>query len=364
MINYDQRGVRTRNRRNVLDFIAKKREVSRQDICDELGSSMTTVLGITDFLIEKGFIEVCGQVKIARGRHPHVLKYNPNGAKAMSVDYDGKIVKVAVCNTDGQELKYWEAEASLDFEVFFSRNLPDLYTQVSSVFPDILGIGISMPGDFSPDLDYVTFGPLSLFQNIERFGELFKKFASSLDIPVFCYNDCNAAAYGEYLRRGRNEGDLVFFYAGDGLGSGFMLDGKLRNGAHYSAGEVGYLVFESTFETDSKNPGWFENHLSEEVLSHDFADKDKKEMIQYVAESLALAISNVSNILDVNLVVLDGGKIQAFGSDLWHEVLKGVDLLCLNPIQVEHPQCTHPSLSGAAALVIQQELDKVLMDSK
>lgn len=356
--NYDQRGVKTKNRRNVLDFIARKGEVSRQEIADTLGSSMTTILSITDFLMSKGFLEVSGQVKIARGRHPQLLKYNPNGAKALAVDYDGITAKACVCNADGQELEYIEEPATEDVAEFFSNQLPRFHRWAVAIFPDILGIGLCIPGVFSPDLQKYTFGPLSPFRNVEPFGNFLTNFSRLVGLPVYCYNDCNAASFGEYLRRGRKDSDLVFFYAGDGLGAGLILDGKLRNGAHFSAGEVGYMVYDANFQTDARKPGWFEKQLSKEVI----AKQDPSLLVSYIANSLALAIANVSNILDTRLVVLDGNVINTLGSDLWKAVTQKVGMLSLNPMSIEKPICAHPGLSGTGSLVIDTELLHVLQD--
>jgi predicted NBD/HSP70 family sugar kinase len=63
-----------------------------------------------------------------------------------------------------------------------------------------------------------------------------------LNRPVFCENDANLAALGEYAL-GAGQGSRLFAYlwVGTGLGAGVVADGRLFRGGHGAAGEIGYL---------------------------------------------------------------------------------------------------------------------------
>ena len=63
MTNYDQKRTKTRNRKNVIEYISSKGFAFRKEICDELGSSLTTVLEITEYLQNKGIIKLTGSAK-------------------------------------------------------------------------------------------------------------------------------------------------------------------------------------------------------------------------------------------------------------------------------------------------------------
>jgi predicted NBD/HSP70 family sugar kinase len=227
-------------------------------------------------------------------------------------------VKAAVCDYYGRELAFCSRPASNDLAAFFGGELPDLLEEIvrKNRLPkrDILGIGICMPGDFNSDASEVHLGPLSLIKSSERFAALSAAFSKRTRLPVYCYNDVNASAYGEFLQRDGQTRDLVFILAGDGFGSGLILDGKLRLGEHFSAGEVGYLVFDPAFCTDASEPGWFETQLSRDTLTRtfpEFAGGEKRDaLLEYLARQIALAVANICNLLDVKLVVLDGDLLN------------------------------------------------------
>ena len=198
-----------------------------------------------------------------------------------------------------------------------------------------------MPGDFSPDLSRMVFGAPSEIQGIDEFKELRDEFMKNTGLNLYCFNDGNAASWGEYLERGDKKDDLVFIYLGDGLGAGIVLDGKLRNGSRYSAGEIGYMVFDPAFRTSNLRPGWFENNISD--------DKDQSDL-------LSLAIANVSNVLDVDLFVLNSAK----GNEIIERIQEKVKGLALNTVRIEAPICNNSVISGTARLVISREIERIL----
>lgn len=347
MMNYDQHGVRTQNRRNVLDYIATKGIVSRQEIAENSGSSMTTVLAITDFLIKKHLVTVEGEIKTARGRPPQRLKYNPDGTKAIAMEYDGKNAKVAVCNGLGEELSFVESEVSNDIRVFFREELSQMIKTVAPRTRSILGAGISMSGDFSPNGDSFVFGAPTEIKGIEEFSELKREFTQNTGLNLYCYNDGNAAAWGEFLKRGKADYDLVFIYVGEGIGSGLILDGKLRSGNKYAAGEIGYMVYDPDFCTSNTRAGWFEQHLSKDRGKE---NRDKMEKL------ISLAIANVSNVLDVQTFVVN----SSMGEVSLERIQALVNNLSLNPVYIDAPQCRHSALSGVATLVLAEEINKIL----
>jgi glucokinase len=59
---------------------------------------------------------------------------------------------------------------------------------------------------------------------------------------ILVENDMNLAALGEQFRgAARFERDFVLIHLGANVGAGICLGGKVHHGAHWSAGEIGYL---------------------------------------------------------------------------------------------------------------------------
>ena len=359
MTNYDQKRTKTRNRKNVIEYISSKGSAFRKEICDELGSSLTTVLEITEYLQNKGIIKLTGSAKTERGRYPKIIEYVPASMTSIAISYYGTYAKAALCDSYGQIIKYYETETASTPKEFFENNLPQIYKRFNSKKYNILGVGICMPGDFSADGDIVALSPFSYFENENELKEFNREFSKKIGKPLYFFNDGNASAYGEYLARGKKEDNLAFIYVGEGLGAGLVLDGNLRFGRNCTAGEIGYLVFDPEFQSTLSKPGWLENHLAKKVLD---SITDKKERIEYIGNSIAIAIANVCNILDIGLVVLDGKTIKEERELLLSYINKKIESLCFNSIKIESPILEHPDISGTATLVIAQELENYVSD--
>src|SRR5690606_32020659 len=67
--------------------------------------------------------------------------------------------------------------------------------------------------------------------------------AERFDAPIFVENDVNLATLGEWgFGAGQGMQNLVCMFIGTGIGSGLIVDGRLYQGHHQAAGEVGWMV--------------------------------------------------------------------------------------------------------------------------
>lgn len=104
---------------------------------------------------------------------------------------------------------------------------------------DVLGIGFGIPGPVVDNfvIRCPNIGWTNLYLEEEFLKELgFKTF-------IIATNDATAAAYGEYSYL-KEEKSLAFITLGTGVGGGLILNGKLIEGTHGSAGEFGHLQVE------------------------------------------------------------------------------------------------------------------------
>jgi glucokinase len=69
--------------------------------------------------------------------------------------------------------------------------------------------------------------------------------SDALGVPVFCENDCNAAALAEALvGAGSREGVSFYITVGSGIGGGIVHDGRILECSPFGEGEIGHLVME------------------------------------------------------------------------------------------------------------------------
>ena len=104
---------------------------------------------------------------------------------------------------------------------------------------EILGYGIGAPmGNINKGtIEYPADLP---WKGIIPLADIFERHTS---LPVIVTNDANAAAVGEMIYGGAREmKNFVVITLGTGLGSGFVVDGKLVYGHDGFAGEIGHTT--------------------------------------------------------------------------------------------------------------------------
>ncbi len=103
------------------------------------------------------------------------------------------------------------------------------------------GAGIGAPGLISSDESHVLFAP-----NLDwRDAPLKADLEAELGCPVWLGNDCNVAATGIHrLELEAKPNDMVSLFLGTGIGAGIITNGVFLTGATRAAGEVGHMVLD------------------------------------------------------------------------------------------------------------------------
>jgi glucokinase len=155
-----------------------------------------------------------------------------------------------------------------------------------------------------------------------------------LRIPVTVENDVNLGALGEGWRgAAQGTGNFVFLAVGTGVGAGIVLNHALHHGAKWSAGEVGYMLLpglpsdplradqlgalegvaggksiEESWSAQSDPADRSKRIKATEIFElATTGDSEAGGLMMSVAHYLAMAITNLSLVLDLSVVVLGGG---------------------------------------------------------
>ncbi len=166
----------------------------------------------------------------------------------------------------------------------FSDFVSALFSKISEVYSkveneaELIGIGIGAPmGNINKGtIEYPADLPWKGIMNLS--GELAKFTA----LPVVVTNDANAAAVGEMIYGGaRGMKNFVVITLGTGLGSGFVVDGKLVYGHDGFAGEIGHTSIrpgESNRDCGCGKKGCIETYASATGL--------KRTLLKVMADSI------------------------------------------------------------------------------
>lgn len=212
----------------------------------------------------------------------------------------------------------------------------------------IRSLGLGAPGACDPDTGTVIFAPNLVWKNFPLKKELEKR----LPFPVVVENDCNIQTLGVYEKelkaRPRN---MVGIFLGTGIGAGIIIEGQLYRGFNRTAGEIGHMILEvggpkcgcgnkGCFEALASRTAIFkriEAALKEgqktvltEMLGPDLEslrsgdlrkaikrrDKLVERSVEEAAEYTGIAVANIINLLNPEVIVIGGGVMDALEDEM------------------------------------------------
>ena len=251
----------------------------------------------------------------------------------------------------------------------------------------VRGIGLGAPGFLSlragvihnsPNLPTAREAPVvSLVQRLTG-------------LPVFLENDANAAAIGEHwVGAGQGTRNLLCVTLGTGVGSGFILNHAIWHGSNDLAGELGHTVLvPDGLPCKCGRKGCLEAYVSATgivnrtasalragrssslnvcnkpgnpltslaVYEHaERGDRLARDIFEETGRYLGIALANVLNLLDLEMIII-GGRVARAGAMLLqptiHEVSKMALGAAYHPAHILQAQLgDHAGVIGAAKTV-------------
>jgi glucokinase len=229
-----------------------------------------------------------------------------------------------------------------------ARCVQDAVDEADLSLKQVRGIGLGAPGAVDAETGMVIFAPNLEWHDVPLKKELEKH----LGVPVFVDNDCNIAMLGVYVAELKSKpGTAVGIFVGTGIGGGLVLNGELYRGVTHTAGEIGHMILDvdgpkckcgnkGCFEALASRTAIFQQIKSavkdgqktiltemlgddlEDLRSGDLrkairrGDKFVDHVVEEAAEYMGIAVGNLVNILNPEVVVLGGGVIEALADEV------------------------------------------------
>lgn len=252
------------------------------------------------------------------------------------VNYQGKIVNRLKVPTLAERGK--EATINRIVEVIHEN----ITQSINIALNDIIGIGIGAPGPLDIKKGIINFAP-----NLPGWRDvcLKKILEDEFNKQVILENDANAAAWGEKcFGAGLGVDNLVCFTLGTGIGGGIIIDGKIYHGHNCGAGELGHMTvnkdgprcncgnygcleaYSSATGIKNRIKNRIKEGIKSEFLNFDNdgelfeslrlksifeaarkGDRLTSDIVEEAIAYLGIAIANIANILNPEMVVLVGG---------------------------------------------------------
>lgn len=378
------------NRAELLDAIRAAGQISRVELGRERGLNGATVSTAVRSLIRDGLVVESGKAESTGGKPAVLLSLAPDARFAVGVNLDHAGIGYVIANLGGAVVARWRRQGAgaEPPEAVVARIGTELRTLVAQVGIDpsrLVGVGVVSPGPITGSNGMALTPPV---MQAWRDFPLSDTLQEATGLPVQIENDATAAAIGEYWAG--TVGPTSCFaalYMGTGIGAGIVIDGVVYRGTSGNTGEVGHICV----DIDGP-PCWCGSRGCVEALAgpaavvaqarevgldlpglgvaEDFAsvarsavhgNKTARELIARSARYVAVAAQTLSNILDVDLVVLTGPSFVTAGSLYVPAIRQRLDSSFFargcHPVDVLiSPNAAEAAAIGGAALVLQSEL--------
>lgn len=388
------------NRSAILELLREQGPLSRARIARVLHLSPATVTRIVSKLVEENLVLEIGTGDSTGGRRPTLLEFNCAANAIIGIDMGGTQILGALADLGGNILQ----KASLPSSSGEGRK--DGLEQLIKVIEQLLsnprlddqglrGIGIGAPSITLHQEGIVVWAASLGWKDLGLKRILEPRF----QVPVFVENDVNLAALGEsWYGAGKGIDNLVCISIGTGIGAGIVISGKLYRGYSEAAGEVGYLVPDSSYlgkhyeqfgciETLSAGPGIVRRALEAmegdgETILREVAGGDLKALtaekvfeaarsgdllaqgvVDETANYLSIIVASAAAILNPELIVLGGGIARS--ADLLIEPIRQrvEGVVPVMPLIKASELGENAAVMGAIALVL-HSTDDVYLSSR
>jgi glucokinase len=191
---------------------------------------------------------------------------------------------------------------------------------------DVCGLGVAVPGLAAPD--GIVWAPnITGWERMPLGRMLSRRFR----LPVLVESDRNAFVAGEaWLGCARERRDVVFVAIGTGIGAGIISGGRLIRGHGELSGCLGWMAVRERYRAAYKAVGCLEWHAAgpgiaraargafghpmdtrEVVERARRGDPRATRVLREAGEALGVALANVVDVLNPDMIVIGGGVAAA-----------------------------------------------------
>jgi predicted NBD/HSP70 family sugar kinase len=376
--------LRTINDRSALELLLDRGPQSRIDIGRLTGLSKPTASQMLARLEASGRVVKVGVSTGRPGPAAQLYDLNPVAGYAAAADVTPTRATVVIADLTGRVV----GEASVAMRRHPVRHPAERLGEAvhaaaheAGITADRVGaMVIGLPGAFDEGAGRLRYAAHMPGWHDKR---LLERLTETLGVPFRLENDVNLAALAEQ-RGGAARGcaDFVYCWAGEGIGSAIMLDGRLRRGATGGAGEIGFMPVPGASlvrRVTRANAGGFHELAGRDAIMRlargcgvpgrtvedvvtAAADGHPcgSDLLDQLATRYATGLASVVSVLDPPLVVLAGSVLRAGGEPLRARVARELsELAMVSPALVVSTLEGSPVLAGAQCAALDLVRDHV-----
>lgn len=373
--------IKDQNRKIIFDILLQEPELAKVEITERTTMSFVTVSKIVDFFEQIGIVSISGESKEGSGglgRKRVLYNFNPNSYVTIGIQIIGNKVLAVLVNLYSQVIATYDTNSKVNF---YEDQVSETIEKIAIHFKEtakqmnsnIVGIGIGVDGAINERTKTIRMRITKDKEEDYSYEEIIEKAEQQTGLPIVLENDVNASTIAEfsYLDRG-GEGpeDLLQIALGEGIGAGLILDKKLHRGHNAGVGELEYMCFDTEYTRTPSAIGWLENKLNLEYLEETYqysaetsslmTKEDREESIEYISKYLALAITNIVSLLDIQAVILSGKTISVFPKEILAKTKDYIRKYTGWELDMTVSDKKDLTAVGAGILTLQSEMTKVI----
>ncbi|CUX25893.1 N-acetylglucosamine repressor [Clostridium sp. C105KSO15] len=376
------------NRSLLLKSLRREGVCSRAHLASLTGLKQATVTNIMKDFLNWGIVKEVGFLNGSKGRRSIGVSINPDGYRVIGVRLARKHYSVGLFDLTGKQI----VKERVDFEPEKQPGAEEILNQIVGRMrlliqqygkDSVLAAGLAVPGPFIAKKSRIA---LITGADIWKDIELKAFFDREMDIPVFLEHNANAGAYAHMwdLKEAYHDDILVYIAAGQGIGAGIVMNGRIYEGALGTSGEIGHMTIDRNGKPCAcGNRGCLERYASSLELVKtvygeragmegcNFEDLEQQirsgdpaytEDYRRACESLGVGIINIVNVINPDRIII-GDDMARPNPKLMEEtvretVQKGIlpDVFDELTLSISTYQ-GDPILTGAAIVAIDRVFD-------
>jgi predicted NBD/HSP70 family sugar kinase len=336
----DGRAMREMNRALLLEMIRDAGTITRVDLARRSALTKPTVSAIVDSLMDEGVVlEVgFGVSSSLGGRRGRLLGLNADAGAYVGIHLGVSDTSIAVADASGHIRAARTLRSFRGHPERAIRELPSLVTSVLKgarlPLSRLQGVGVAVPGLVNHQSGTCALAPNLRWHDVPIRAKLTEAFG----VRVAVRNSMQAGAIAEArLGAAKLVRSFVWVYVGSGIGASIVMDGRVVYGKRGYTGEFGHWTVADSdalcgcgrrgcLETVASGPAVeAAAGLSSTVTARtrwkldgsmaaaavEAFDSRARKAIERAGDYLGIGIANLLNLLDLEMVVLDGPMVHA-----------------------------------------------------
>lgn len=366
----------------VLDYVRAQGATNRPEIATSLGLSASSVSRIIRRLVAAGLVTE-GQGTSIGGRPRSAISFNSRAGCVLGIDLGGTKCHGAIADLSGTILAERIRPTNQEGGPYptLLAMIETLSARATELGLPLTAIAVGAPAILDPDSGVALGGPNVHWHGFPLVAEL----AKVVETPFTVQNDVKLAALAHAWRGdGRRCADFAVVSIGTGIGAAVVLDGRLAQGRHNAAGEIGYLVLarDQLAEAGAREMGGFERLASGPAIAERAARRLERDasasrlregpitteavfgaaragdpladaLIDELCDHVAMAVISVAAVADPELVILEGSVGRALAPFLPRVVERVVRHLPTPPHLLISNLGANATMVGAVAAALQ-----------